>query len=528
MTARQLEQEVWSGLVVDRGTINKRVLLVRNALREAGCEDNYITVVRGTGYRLSVPVERLADCVDCADLPVAEAPDSGITGRTGLWRTAGAAAILLAALVVSFAFKDYGNGNGLAATAGLVSQQPAESFSANDAGRPSLAVLPFNDLGKEQADAYLGDGLAREVINLLGASRGLDIASSTSSFAFRDPEEPVASIGAQLGVDTVLRGSVERFGDRIHVLTRLLNTENGEQLWSASYGGTLDEVFSIQDEIASNVAMALQVPFGPDGGPDSRRGEHQQCPGPLPHFLKGRTLMDERISLGPAGLREALGHFNEAIELDPRFDRAHVGMASIYYLLPAYDASLDVAAYLELAEASARYALELNPASSESLGVLAAIMFRRGEPAQAAALFERTRELGNTDPNILHWDALLFTSMGYFESLVPRLEDAYRLDPLNPLLGCSLGGALNLSGAPRGVGGRVQQRETVFTPRRWAGHGQHVPGRFRHCPARCSRDVELWTGVLPAHYSDMVVTAFEDPVRYHSVENGPGVRGLGR
>lgn len=513
VTARQLEEEVWRGLVVDRGTINKRVLLVRNALSEAGCSNNYIIVIRGTGYRISVPVERMPDCVDCAELPVAEPPAAS---QKTAWRTGGAVALLVLALVLHFALKDYGQLDRSGRSNAATSQYESTPGQQGQKGYSSLAVLPFIDLGEAGVDGYLGDGVAREIINLLNGVGELQIASPTSSFAFRDPEEPVASVAAQLGVETVLKGSVERYGDRIQVVTRLINPVNGENLWSASYGGTLDEVFKVQDDIASNVAMALQVKLPEEERPNSRLGSTGNVEA-FTHFLKGRALMDDRISLGAQGLKQSLEHFQVAIDNDPQFDRAYVGMAAAYYLLPAYDGSLGIDHYLEQAESSARFALELNPASSEALGVLAAIMFRRGEAAQSAALFQRARELGNSDPNFLHWYAMLFTSMGYFEELVPGLENALKLDPLNPLLGCSLAAALNLSG-------RHEDSVTIFSSvepfsRRDVGLAMASMYIGNFDAARdLLKDVDLWTGALPAQYADLLVTAIEDPLRYRSVE----------
>jgi tetratricopeptide (TPR) repeat protein len=227
--------------------------------------------------------------------------------------------------------------------------------------------------------------------------------------------------------------------------------------------------------------------------------------------------MDSRITVGLEGLVEAQRRFEESVRLDPQFVRAHVGVASVQYLLTAYDDTLDVDEQLDKAEANARYALQLDPSSADALGVLGAILFRRGEALQSAALFNRAEELGNTDPNFVHWHALLFISMGYFERLVPSLEQAYRVDPLNPLLGCSLGSALSLSGLPR-ESVDVFASMTPFS-RRNLGLGLSSIYINDYDTARSMlRGIELWSGNLPDYFADRLVDAFQFPAQTSAVE----------
>jgi TolB-like protein/DNA-binding winged helix-turn-helix (wHTH) protein len=518
VTLRKLEEEVWSGLVVDRGTINKRVLLVRNSLRTAGCTEEYITVVRGTGYRVSAPVERLPDCVECSELPV-----NGDVAPQQSWLSGERFAIALAmALVVAgaVAYLSYSNSRGSGQELnprGADFQTGTAPFDAGGPARRSLAVLPFSDQSEGFNDQYLADGVAREITGLLSGLSELNVASSSSAFAFRDSGDSQSTIAAQLNVDALLTGTVHRFGRNIHVVASLVDVPTGYTIWSESYERDLEEVFKLQDDIAFGVATALKVPIQEGERPNSRQGFTGDVQA-FTHFLKGRSLMDDRINLGSEGLYKALELFIQAVAIDPYFVRAHVGVASVNFLLPSYDPALDVDEYLQRGEASARYALELDSSSSEALGVLGAIMARRGEPLQAATLFRHARELGNSDPNVLHWHAMHFTSMGYFEELVTVLDDAYRLDPLNPLLGCSLASALSLSGQPQ-ESTRVLNGMIPFSRRDLGlANASLYIGEFDKA-REMLRDLELRAGILPAVHADRLVMAFENPGQYTAVED---------
>src|ERR1019366_8962107 len=130
--------------------------------------------------------------------------------------------------------------------------------SAAPAGAASVAVLPFMDLSPERANAYLGDGMAETLINALTNVAGLSVAARTSAFSFRDKAKDVREIGRQLGVATVLEGSVQKSGDRLRVTAQLIKTSDGLHLWSQSFDRGAGDIFAVQDEVARAVVTALQ------------------------------------------------------------------------------------------------------------------------------------------------------------------------------------------------------------------------------------------------------------------------------
>ncbi len=516
VTTAQLEEEVWSGLVIDRGTINKRVVLVRNALRAAGCEKDYIAVVRGTGYRLAVPVERVDDAA--ADGSGngeghATAPhvalDATPSNSTLRWLVLALVVVVLGAVIGTDLF-DWRFG-----PAPIQTAAPDLAPLTNFSGADSIAVLPLEPVSDSEGDQYFAEGIAREIIHRLGHYSGLSVASPASSFEFQGASEPTAEIGRRLGVQTLLGGSVHRQNGRIIVMTSLRDAASGQTIWADRYDHPENEIFQVQDDIVNRVASVLRV------SPDERSGDGRVATtGNIEAYtlyLKGQSQIDRRISEGVEPVRLALKSFRDAARLDPDFVRAHIGLASASFLIPSYDEAVDRDEWLARAEASARYALDLDPSSAEATGVLAAIVSSQGDPLRAAGLFNRAMDLGNRDPNVLHWHAMLATSMGYFEGLLPVLEDAYRLDPLNQLLGCSLAGSLNFSGQPEEALVVLGGMEHFDRRDLSAAVASLYLGDW-DAARSLLRGLHLRMGVLPVAYADLLVEAFANPPRREYVE----------
>ena len=126
-------------------------------------------------------------------------------------------------------------------------------------GGPSIAVLSFDDMSPEKDQQYLCDGIAEEILNRLAKIQNLRVASRTSSFRFKEQAVDVSDIGRQLRVSTVLEGSVRKAGDHLRITTQLINAEDGYHLWTHSYDRDLEQIFEIQDDIATQGAESLEV-----------------------------------------------------------------------------------------------------------------------------------------------------------------------------------------------------------------------------------------------------------------------------
>lgn len=514
VTTSELEDEVWSGIVIDRGTINKRVVLVRNALKRAGCERDYIAVVRGTGYRLTVPVTRVGETEPEPAEPENEftpAPRNPSTGSSVQWAVLAALALVLVVIVG----RDWVQASRDSAreSAVVAARQAGADFS----GAESIAVLPFEAASEDDNDRYFAEGVSRELVRLLSRNKDLEVASSTSSFAFRESGLDGQAIATQLGVETLLEGSVQRDGERLLVMASLVHGPSGRALWADSFDLPMDEVYQVQGEIASRVVTALRSP-GIASAAAAAQGMPSANIEAYTLYLKGRAQLEERLKRRGEAIEDALESFQAAVRLDPAFVRAHVGIASASFLMPSYLEEADRAEWLERAEASVLFALDLDPESAEATGVLAAIVSWQGEPLRAAGLFERAMALGNQDPDVLHWHAMLATSMGYFEGLLPVLRDAYRLDPLNALLGCSLAGSLNFSGQPDRALIVLDGMERFSRRDLAAAVASLYLGDWDRA-RELLREIPLRMGALPASYADLLVEAFENPPRRRFAED---------
>jgi serine/threonine protein kinase/Flp pilus assembly protein TadD len=224
----------------------------------------------------------------------------------------------------------------------------------------SVAVLPFVNMSSDQENEYFSDGLAEELINVLSKVEGLRVASRTSAFAFKGKNEDVRRIGEQLGVRTVLQGSVRKSGNRLRITAQLGNVADGYQLWSETYNRQLEDVFAIQEEIAQNIARALQVILTEK---DKRALERPPTADvrAYDYYLRGRQLFHQ---LRRKSLELAVQMFRRAIELDPKYARAHAGLADCYSLLYTnWHADGDT---LVQADAASKKALELDAGLAEA------------------------------------------------------------------------------------------------------------------------------------------------------------------
>ena len=190
---------------------------------------------------------------------------------------------------------------------------------------PSIAVLPFADMSVEGDQAYFGDGIAEELLNVLAQVDGLKVAARTSSFKFRGDEHDIVQIGNALNVATVLEGSVRRAGDQVRITAQLIDVNGGYHLWSSSYDRKLDNILAVQDEIAAAIvdALRLELKLHPEGSSSG----HADSGEAYDLYLRGRDLAREPSK---AGLLRAIQFYEQALAIDPDFVPAHGAIASAW------------------------------------------------------------------------------------------------------------------------------------------------------------------------------------------------------
>ena len=187
----------------------------------------------------------------------------------------------------------------------------------------SIAVLPFKDLSSEQDQEWFSDGLTVELLNTLANIPGLRVTARTSSFAFKGKELPVRTIADSLGVNHVLDGSIRKSGSTIRITVQLINSEVDEQVWTKTYERTFEDIFSIQEDIAGNIASLLNLYLDPEKRDQmfsvgTRNAEAYEA------YLKGNNLFDKaHEGVGLVALGELLTQanllYNKSISLDPEF-----------------------------------------------------------------------------------------------------------------------------------------------------------------------------------------------------------------
>jgi adenylate cyclase len=293
--------------------------------------------------------------------------------------------------------------------------------------RKSIAVLPFENLSEDKANVYFADGIHEEVLTRLSRIRDLKVISRTSTQRFKNTSEQIPDIAKQLGVATVLEGSVRKAGDKVRVHVQLIDAEDDAHLWAECYDRQLDDIFEVESDIAGKIAEALQATLS---GAERRAIAARPTTSSEAHelYLKGRYQWRNFYAPGYERVRE---YFEQAVALDPSYAPAHTGL-SLYYSWAAANAIFPPDVW-PLAEEYVRKSLSLDDTWPEAYNTLAAveIYYKRNWTAAERA-FHRGMEL---DPNFgdLHSHyGLCLSYLGRFEEAIAQTERALQLDPFFP------------------------------------------------------------------------------------------------
>jgi TolB-like protein len=231
----------------------------------------------------------------------------------------------------------------------------------------SVAVLPFANLTGDASKEYLGDGMAEELINTLTKVPGLKVPARTSAFAYKGRNTDIRQIAKDLGVSTILEGSVRAADKRIRITAQLINAQDGLHLWSETYDEEFTDIFKLQDKLALQIARALQPSLG------------SETTGTISHTagttdveaynltLQGSSLLE---SFTREGAKAAEALFQQAVQRDPRYAHAWAGLAAVHY---SNGNVLRLDGELLEAERYARQALALDPSDGRALATMAAI-----------------------------------------------------------------------------------------------------------------------------------------------------------
>jgi serine/threonine protein kinase/tetratricopeptide (TPR) repeat protein len=309
------------------------------------------------------------------------------------------------------------------------------------AGVPSIAVLPFVNMSRDEEHEYFADGLSEELLSVLAKVRGLHVAARTSSFQFKGKTGDVAEIGAQLRVQSVLEGSVRWCGQRVRITAQLIKVADGYHLWSQTYDRLLDDIFAVQDDIAHSVVGELRgALLGESAGEmsvsavraevtEAARGRGAN-PESYRRYLQGRYFAGR---LTRADMESAAGHFRLALDLDSGCALALAGLSSVYSA-QAEAGWIDVGEGYGLAREAALRALALESDLPEALVALGRIrLFYDWDWKGAESCLNRAMELAPGDAAAVLSSGALAASLGRMDEAVSLGRRAVELDPLSVL-----------------------------------------------------------------------------------------------
>jgi DNA-binding winged helix-turn-helix (wHTH) protein/TolB-like protein/Tfp pilus assembly protein PilF len=443
----ELMSLLWPSSHVEEGNLTVNVSHLRKALDDTRNERRFIVTIPGHGYKFVGDVREAgnggngsaaeassterdptvvgvraidADPPQATQLPRHDLPPP--PGPARGFRPAAVVVLALAALV-------------LAATFLLRAHSTGETDRATAAHTRSIAILPFEPLADRERDAYLGLGMADALITKLSGIRHLTVRPTSAILRYDASRHSSLEIGREQRVDAVLEGTIERADERVRMTVRLLNVKDGAALWSyQSEESQSRDLFALQDLLSEKIADALLVNLT---GAERRglRKHYTENPEAYDAYVKGRYYWNQRTS---EGLLKAIGLFEKAVHLDPRYALAYSGLADSYDLSVWY-VPLPASEAVPKLEAAARRAVELDPLLSEAHLSLSTVYSFRWEWDKDMAEHERAIALNPGNATAHHWYSLALGLRGKFDEAIVEAQKARELDPLSPSINTDLG-----------------------------------------------------------------------------------------
>jgi DNA-binding winged helix-turn-helix (wHTH) protein/TolB-like protein/Tfp pilus assembly protein PilF len=397
-----LLRAIWPGVVVEENSLTQNVSTLRQMLGEARGENRYIATVARKGYRFVAKVTRS----DELPMPSPAAAPVGPRRRTVL--LAAGAAVLLGAI---------------GAIAWLAT--PTKPREAAPLAARTLAILPFKPLLPAERNESLELGMAESLISQLSrhSREAISPLSSVRRYGKLD-QDPIAA-GRELGVATVLDGSLQRSGDRLRVVVRLLRVADGQQLWAQSFDQNFTTIFEVQDTIAVRVAQAISM--GQIGGGSTRGIPYTQDPEAYALYASGQFAWARQTE---PSLLQAIGFFEQAIGRDPNYALAYASLADTYALLGIFGIRAPHEVFPK-ARRAVEQALSIDPdlAAAHSASGHIKMMYDRDWDG-AAREYQHALELDPGLALVYHRRGLLYAIQGDIERALETNARAQQLEPL--------------------------------------------------------------------------------------------------
>lgn len=325
-----------------------------------------------------------------------------------------------------------------------VSAKPHESLPDIRPLGPSIAVLPFANHSGDKENEYLSDGMTEEIIVRLAKISSLRVIALRSVLHFKNSDKTLEQIGQELGVGTVLEGSIRFFQGRIRILVGLVDVSNLSQLWAETYDLQAADIFEVQKEVAEQIASALRIRF-PSGLSDSSLASVR-----LPEnleayhlYLKGRHAMGQ---ISPESYRSAIQLFRRSLDHDTTYARSYAGLA-LCYATSGHLSFMQPKEAFTLAKAAGAKALEFQETLPDAHLAMAMVYLWYEWRWDAVEQELRTAAtLAPNDPYVHLFQGIYWITQGQRERAIREARRAMDLDPLSPQVSAMLGFVLCFAG----------------------------------------------------------------------------------
>ncbi|HUM11848.1 MAG TPA: winged helix-turn-helix domain-containing protein [Myxococcaceae bacterium] len=414
VTTEELLETVWAGAVVTQSSLYQSIAQLRRTLGDETESPTFIATIPRKGYRLIAPVARVDETHGPTDRATTPAPQSnreppaaatkGRIERARLdrrWLTGAAAAGLTVAL-------------------GAASGWWARTRPHPDPSRLAIAVLPFADISPGGVEQPVADGLASEVIAALSANRQVRVSAPSSAFQFRHTSLPLREVGRQLGVTHVLDGELFRTRERVRLTVRLRAVADGDIVWHDALEQPVEETSGLPLRVAQSALVALHAPGALSSTPAPSAQAYEL-------YLLGHHFLQPRT---PESIVKARDYFQRAVEVDPSFALAYVGLARSWIAEYQYGSGLTVRNMDARAQPQLDRALGLQPDLPEALatqGYLKTVLNRFDE---ARPFLERAVAAQPQNATSLLWLGINEAYDGFPRKALERYARVAELDPL--------------------------------------------------------------------------------------------------
>ena len=421
ITREQIIERLWGKQVfldTEQG-INTAIRKVRQVLQDDPEEPQFLETVVGKGYRFVGNVVVKESPQSRGDLPLP--PGSGIAPSRArrIWLLGTATALLVSGVVLWAVWYRIGR-----------AAKPRITTSFR-----SIAVLPLENLSGDPSQEYFADGITDALITQLAKLHGLRVISRTSIMQYKTVRRSLPDIARDLSVDAVVEGSVSRSGNRVRVTAQLVDARVDRHIWAEEYDRDLRDVLSLQSEIAHDIAEQVRANISSEEPLLMARVGTIE-PAAYESYLRGRSFWNQRTS---AGLKQAIAHFQHAIELDPGYAEAYSGLADTYTALgyTSYWAPRDS---FPKAKELANRALQIDSSLAEARASLAYVkLYYDWDWKGGEEEFQKAIAVNPNYATAHHWYSVLLTARGHHEEASIEIHRAHDLDPLSVPVNTDIG-----------------------------------------------------------------------------------------